>query len=162
MRVRLRGETHSGSISLRHSSTDREPLSDRPIRRFRLSVLALAAVFGLFSFGASRVEASCGDYLRHRTASHDGMTKHDHSSESHNRSNQSRPDRRPCQGPTCQQAPVEAPVPPPITSVEPQDRWGWVTRFALAAPEPTSSLTVGPESVQLPLIAFRLDRPPKA
>ncbi len=71
------------------------------------------------------------------------------------------PDRRPCHGPSCQQSPLQLPPSTPFVSVDPQDRWGWMATIVVQAPEPTSFLAIATELVQFPMIAFRLDRPPK-
>ena len=72
------------------------------------------------------------------------------------------PKRTPCHGPFCQQGPVQHPLSTPVVSIEPQDRWGWMAAIAVATPERVSFLARRGESVTLPMIAFRLDRPPTA
>jgi len=121
------------------------------MRRLWLTVSILVAAFGLVALSASTAEATCGDYLDHQ-----GMADHD---QSHMPNDQH---RTPCHGPTCQKGPVHPPLPTPVVSVEPQDRWGWTANVVLPTLEQSSSLVHLCEPVVLPMIAFRLDRPPKA
>lgn len=57
---------------------------------------------------------------------------------------------------------MQPPMPSSVVSVDPHDRMTWVALNLLRALEETSFLARFHESVVLPTIAFRLDRPPKA
>lgn len=146
-----------------------EPLFHRRNRRLSLRVLSFIAVFGLFSLTSARVEATCGDYLLHgHMMSHSDMLGHDLGAIDRAQSNPTGvvpfsrgPLRKPCHGPSCQQRPVQNPLPVPVITVEPQDRWGWMADVMIPAPTILSLMGHPSESVVLPAIAYRLDRPPK-
>ena len=139
-----------------------EPGEHRRNRRFQLVLLSLSAVFSLLIFDVSRADASCGDYLSHGRESQGEAMSHDELPTTANHSSEHAPHRRPCHGPSCQQAPLQAPLSVPVVQVNPQDRWGWVASIVLLAPEYISSLAFSSEPANVPMIAFRLDRPPKA
>ena len=71
------------------------------------------------------------------------------------------PKRQPCHGPHCQQRPLQNPLPSPVITVEPQDRWGWMADVMISAPTLIGLMAHPSEHVVLPTIAYRLDRPPK-
>ena len=149
--------------------TSFEPLINRQNRRLPLYVLPLFAVFGLFSLNPSRAQATCGDYLAHgQMMAHSDMLTHDLGMKEQSRSEGfdqfpfgKVPHRTPCHGPTCQQRPLQNPLPSPVISVEPQDRWGWMADVMIPAPTLVSLMAHLSEPVVLPTIAYRLDRPPK-
>lgn len=133
----------------------------RPVRRSRVFVWIALFALGIVAFGTSKAEATCGDYLSHHGyASHRGMVDHqrslpgEHPMEGH-------PARTPCHGPSCQQGPMQAPLSPPVISLETQDRWGWMASVVIPVLDPDSFLSQFNESSALPMIAYRLDRPPK-
>ena len=156
-------------LLLQRFHTSFEPLINRRNRRLLLCVLSLFAVFGLFSLSPSRVEATCGDYLAHgHMMAHSDMLGHDSGMMDRSQSNSNDavpfgkvPYRKPCQGPSCQQRPLQNPLPSPVISVEPQDRWGWMADIMIPAPTLVSLMPHRSEPVVLPTIAYRLDRPPK-
>ena len=162
---------------MQRSHTSFEPRFNRRNRRLPLYVLSFVAVFGLFSLTANRVEATCGDYLLHgHMMSHSGMLDH-HQDQDRDREfgtmdrGQSDPigvvpfrkvpHRKPCHGPSCQKRPLQNPLPAPVITVEPQDRWGWMADVMIPAPTILSLMAHPSEHVVLPTIAYRLDRPPK-
>ena len=163
---------------------NREHPGNRRTRRLALSLLVIAVVLGFLAIGGSPANATCGDYLsqhaiqsQHAMQSRQAMqTDGDHGV---GRSTVPRgllnlvssrkilfgerlPLRIPCHGPSCQQGPVSLPLSTPIDSVETQDRWGWTAIVSIASLEQTSSLAPIEAPVALPMIAFRIDRPPKA
>ena len=154
---------------MQRSHTSFEPRFNRRNRRLPLYVLSFVAVFGLFSLTANRVEATCGDYLLHgQVMSHSDMLEHDLGTMDRGHSDpigvvpfSKVPHRKPCHGPSCQQRPLQNPLPAPIISVEPQDRWGWMADVIIPAPTLFSLMAHPSEPVVLPTIAYRLDRPPK-
>jgi hypothetical protein len=141
-----------------------EPIQNRQARRLALVVCSFVAGLGLFSFNPSRVEATCGDYLAHGqnhaqfSLIEEGLIGpgmvDDHPMGQV-------PRRVPCHGPTCQQAPIQHPLSIPIVNFESQDRWWWTASNSMSSPEQVSFLAPVSEPVVLPMIAFRLDRPPK-
>ena len=154
---------------MQRSHTSFEPLFNRRNRRLPLCVLTFVAVFGLFSLTPSRVEATCGDYLLHgQMMSHADMLDHELAALDRGQSDAKGvvpfnkvPHRKPCHGPSCQQQPLQNPLPTPVISVEPQDRWGWMADVLIPAPTLFSLMAHPSEPVVLPTIAYRLDRPPK-
>ncbi len=132
-------------------------------------MLSFVAVLGLFSVTATRVEATCGDYLLHgHMMSHSDMVDHDLGKMNRGESDPTgsvpfskAPHRKPCHGPSCQQRSHQNPLPAPVITVEPQDRWGWMADIMIPAPTLLSLMAHPSESVVLPTIAYRLDRPPK-
>lgn len=145
------GWSRSGKNLMQPSSVSHKPPKNRFVRWLILCVFALTASL---CFVASEASASCGDYL-----SHHGMILED--------SNGSaplleKPGRCPCHGASCRQSPAQQPVPTPIVSLERQDRYVWTTGADVPAPSLSSSLALSDELVCVPMIAFRLDRPPKA
>ncbi len=149
--------------------TNFEQPVNRRIRRLPLFVLAFFAVFGLYALTPSRVEATCGDYLSHgHMMSHSDMLGHDLSTMGRSQSENPEgvpfskvPKQKPCHGPYCQQRPIQNPLPSPVITAEPQDRWGWMADVMISAPTLVSLMAHPSEPVVLPTIAYRLDRPPK-
>lgn len=151
-----------GVSSLSRLHTKIEPAMNCRNRRFGRFVLLMSAAFGLITLSNSRADASCGDYLKHGTALHDRLVQHARLPMSNNESGERGPRRGRCHGPFCQQAPVQAPLQAPVVSVDSNDRWGWIASIVLPTPAPLSRLAVLSEPVKPSMIAFRLDRPPKA
>ena len=148
----------SREIQLPSFRTRFEQANSRHYRRLPLFVWTLVSVFGFMLLGASKAEATCGDYLAHHGMdqdSHFGMTDDGHPAGTI-------PLRAPCHGPSCQRGPVQIPLSTPVVSLEPQDRWGGIANVEVPMLDQTSFLTQFSEPVCLPMIAFRLDRPPKA
>ena len=140
-----------------------ELCQSRRIRRIALVFCSFVAVLGLLSFNPSCVEATCGDYLTHGQ-DHSGLNTLNNLFESvqvDNRLPGKNSDRRPCHGPSCQQGPLEHPFSTPVVSVEFQDRWWWTSNSAVQSPETASFLAPLSEPMVLPMVAYRLDRPPK-
>ena len=170
--VRVSLSSPSLEFPLRNLSTSLEPTCGRHDRRLRLAVFALAAILGSFLLNPDTVTATCGDYLSHgHLLSHDqqlgerespdlfGHFQDRHPSEN-SLAHQS-PQRKRCHGPSCQQAPLEAPLSSPVVTPDPQDRWGWMFQVDVPVPEPLklrAAFSVPSRSLNL---AFRLDRPPK-
>ena len=133
---------------------------------------SLLLVVGMFLFSSSRAEATCGDYLSHgsiHSADH-LMGRGEFNEEKRTRLDdgllgdsplQQVPQRVPCHGPHCQQGPANLPLPTPVVSIEPVDRWGWMGTVSVPVLDRISFLAHLCEPVALPMIAFRLDRPPK-
>ena len=157
---------------MRNLNTSLEPTCCRHDRQLRLAVFALAAILGSFLLNPNTATATCGDYLSHGDQlSHDqqfsekesldlqGDLQDRHSSE--NLLKRRPPQRKRCHGPSCQQAPLEAPLSSPVVTPDTQDRWGWMFHVDVPVPEPLklqAALSVPNRSLNL---AFRLDRPPK-
>ena len=149
--------------------TSLELADDRRNRRLPLYVLSFVAVFLLSAITPTRVEATCGDYLSHgHMMSHAEMPGRDVEMLAGSPSDSTEaipfskvPRRKPCHGPSCQQRPLQNPLPVPVISIEPQDRWGWMADVMIPAPTPISLMAHLSEPVVLPTIAYRLDRPPK-
>jgi hypothetical protein len=138
-----------------------EPVESRRIRRLPLFVWIPLLAVAVVVFSASRVEATCGDYLSHHGMAGRGMAGHDQTMPDGDPA-EGLPYRTPCHGPSCQQAPLQAPVSPPVVSLETQERWGWMASVEFPTLDQSSFLTRINESLALPMIAYRLDRPPKA
>lgn len=132
--------------------------TNRLSRRSWLYSPLFGFAFSCLLFGySSRSDASCGDYLGHQ-----GMaTENRSSAQSHFGDSERVPSRSPCRGPHCQQAPTEAPMPVPATTVESHDRWIWITTIPLRPMTVTSSLAQLSEPFLLQVISDRLDRPPR-
>lgn len=132
------------------------------IRRFRRTLDALLPLFVFLTFlglGGSKASATCGDYLSHHHVADERAASDPVGSDSEA---PQIPHRLPCRGPSCQRGPVELPLSTPIVSIEFQDHWVWFASLAIHAPQQISYLVHPAESVVLPRVAFRLDRPPKA
>ncbi len=148
---------------MRQFHTSFEPIQNRRVRRWRFAVCSLVAVIGLFSINPTRATAACGDYLSHGSHQNSlGLVGHLKSDADDHPLTSQVPKRTPCNGPFCQQGPIQHPLSAPVVSIQPHDRWGWIAAVAAAQPEHVSFLERVCESVTLPMIAFRLDRPPKA
>ena len=140
-------------------------------RRFPVALLTLAVGLVSLLLTASRVEATCGDYFAHGSAmgddhlmtfdrfSHLRVTKR--VSDVHNTNGEPRPHRLPCHGLSCQQAPMPLPVAPLVVSFEPKDWWVCTASVEDSSADQASFLLASSETLLLPMIAFRLDRPPK-
>ena len=135
-----------------------EPSVQRPDRRLRVSMYFVLLNFAYFTLaGGSRADASCGDYLGH----HDmtvAVQSGDPLSPIHRGSI---PPQLPCRGPHCRQAPDHPPMPAPNVSFEVQDHWVWTRITQLRPLDATSFLAHLKDPTPLPMIAFRLDRPPR-
>ncbi len=132
-----------------------EPIESRLNRRPWFFVWTVMAIIAMT---ASRAEATCGDYL-----SHSAMVDHNAVSIPGDLRPMKEPlSRMPCHGPSCQKAPSHLPASTPVVSLETQDRWGWMALIVIAPVEQTNRLSRTNDLVSFPMIAFRLDRPPKA
>jgi len=159
--------------SLHRLNTSFEPTCGRPFRRLWLGVFSLTVILGSFLLNPQTVTATCGDYLFHgHQLSYDqqitereptdlhGLFQNEHSSE--NPLTHRSPQRKRCHGPSCQQAPLEAPLSSPVVTPDLHDRWGWMFQVDIPVPEPLklrAALSVPNRSLNL---AFQLDRPPKS
>ena len=147
-----------GEFFLQRFRTTNDPNKYCRKRRWGLFVVSFVAVSCFFLLGASRAEATCGDYLHQMGTSQGGLFRI--GMLDHNQS--SIPDNAfPIRGPSCQHAPLPQPVPTTVLSVEPQDRWGWMARIVVHPAELASFLAHLNEPISVPTIASRLDRPPK-
>ena len=133
-----------------------EPVENRRMPRFVLSLWSFAAIIGFVALSPSKVEATCGDYLSHHGMAHDQIALPG------GEPTENVPFRSPCHGPSCQQGPLHHPLSTPVVSAEPQDRWGWMAVVTVSIPERISFLAHLCESLALPMFTFRLERPPKA
>ena len=135
------------------------------LTRIRLSRRNSAALLPLFVFlaflglGSSKANATCGDYLSHHHVVDERSVDNPVGKDS---AAPQVPHRLPCRGPSCQRGPVELPLSTPIVSIEFQDHWVWFASLLIHTPQQASYMAHSVESVVLPRIAFRLDRPPKA
>lgn len=135
----------------------------RLTRRFWLPLFSLFLVCLCVSMAASQAHATCGDYL-----SHHGLSHHDEVAFGHSNmpggtepANET-PRRKPCNGPSCHRAPLQSPAPVPVVTFPAQDRWVLLATGDLNRGDQKCFLVQIDEPVALPMIAFRLDRPPKA
>lgn len=147
--------SRENSLPSFHAST--ESTFVRPQRRLSLSVLTLAALCGFLTLSASKAQATCGDYLSPHAMA-------DHATSPLNKTADSLPAmplHKPCHGASCHQAPAQAPPTAPSVSFEQQDRWGWVSNVNLTPILEVSALAQSSEPFMSPMIAFRLDRPPR-
>ena len=139
-----------------------EQVAIRLFRRNSAGLLALVTFLTCLMLGPSKANATCGDYLAHH--SHHQVVDHwalENPVERDSITPQV-PNRLPCRGPSCQRGPVELPLSTPIVAVDLQDHWVWFESCLINAPQQFSYMFHANESVVLPRIAFRLDRPPKA
>lgn len=134
-----------------------EPMSVRPKRRLSLSVWTLAALCGFITLGASKVEATCGDYLSPHAMADQTTSPLSKTVDSL----PGMPRHKPCHGASCGQAPAQAPPAAPAVSFEQQDRWGWVATLSLSSVSESSFMAQCSEPFVSPMVAFRLDRPPR-
>jgi hypothetical protein len=67
----------------------------------------------------------------------------------------------PCNGPNCRRGQGSLPPVVPVVVFEQQDRMNSVSTVFVTGPEESSVLSRLDVHVALPMIAFRLDRPPK-
>ena len=140
-------------------------------RRFLVALLTLAVGLVSLALSASRAEATCGDYFAHGSAmgddhlmtfdrfSHLRVTKR--VGAVHNTNGEPQPHRHPCRGLSCHQAPMPLPVAPLVVSFESQDWWVCTASVEDSSADQASFLIASHETFLLPMIAFRLDRPPK-
>lgn len=135
-----------------------EPLFDGLLRLSALNVLTAVALMAAILLVTSEAHATCGDYL-----SEHGMLSHFASHDSHEMGPlDGIPRHLPCHGPSCRrQAPVELPPSVPVISLDAQDRWVWVAHSGVPAVELSSLFADSDETMILPMIANRLDRPPR-
>ena len=150
---------------MKPTQASRELTRIRLPRRNSAALLPLLVFLTFFGLGSSKANATCGDYLSH----HHVLSQHhvvDERAVADPGGNDSAapqiPHRLPCRGPSCQRGPVELPLSTPIVSIEFQDHWVWFASLLIHAPQQASYRVHPVESVVLPRIAFRLDRPPKA
>ena len=139
-----------------------ESIRNRRSRRFVLSVWLIISGIALSVSQPARVEGSCGDYLAHGEL----MSLHEYTRNGEPDADTSFPlqnssGRIPCHGPFCQQGPAPSPLSTPVVSIEPHDRWGWMANIIVSAPTRFAFLTLEREQITSPMIAYRLDRPPK-
>ena len=130
-------------------------------RLARRCVVALfsGAFLAFLSWGPRDASASCGDYLSHsHMMSHGVLPPGSGRAAPMDTSGH----RRPCHGPSCQQSPMGLPFSTPSIPVETHDRWLLLVPAFEPATQELTSLARFDEPVTLPMIAFRLDRPPKA
>ncbi len=137
----------------------------RHSRRNSAALLPLFVFLAFWGLGSSKANATCGDYLLHNHV----LSQHHFVDEravadsvGKDSTGPQIPHRLPCRGPSCQRGPVELPLSTPVVSIEFQDHWVWFARLLIHAPQQASYRVHPVESVVLPRIAFRLDRPPKA
>lgn len=137
-----------------------ESIEGRQCRRFALNVWMVLAVAGAVLVMETESRATCGDYL----TSHGKIGPRWEGSVEHSvppiSSHGAIPHRSPCRGPSCQQGPMEAPS-PSVVSLQIQDEWISIVRFVDQRGALLGLLMSRDESLILPLIAFRLERPPK-
>lgn len=149
-------------IVLQSLHTRFERTESRRSRRAPLYVLFLVAGLGFLASTATRAEATCGDYLAHHDQTNYGLITLPAGMQLTTQIPSTPiPNRLPCHGPSCRKGPIELPLSTPVVSLETQDRWGWTACATLPALEQTSFLSRAIEPLCLPMIAFRLDRPPK-
>ena len=145
---------------LQRFHTSDEPVSSRRKHRLGFIMYSWVAVFGLFSLHPTCAIASCGDYLSHgEYRSQTGLM--DPNQYDGGYPGTQIPKRSPCQGLFCHQSPAQHPLSTPVVPIEPQDRWGGISAIAVTAPDRVPFLARRDEFVALPMMTFRLDRPPK-
>jgi hypothetical protein len=139
-----------------------ETHKNRRQRRISVFVCSLVTLIGLACVNPTHVEATCGDYLAHSNH-RDHVQSADFESDRSNPSAQKHHSGRPpCQGPFCQQAPLDTPLSAPVVTIEPQDRWGWRALIMEIEPQQVSFLAHLRAPISLPTVNYPLDRPPKA
>lgn len=160
---------------MRPIDTSREQLNGRRSRRLGCFVFSVMVMIGMSLASPASVEATCGDYLSHHHM-HDAGTLdlHDifatgmpeqqdfwaHFRPGQSNSNKPFPLRR-CNGPSCQQAPLESPLSVPVVAPEPQDRWGWMFSIPLPSSDQSKFRAAFSEPVRSLTLSFRLERPPR-
>lgn len=143
--------------------TSREFFKGCRERQLRLALLVVAGLCSAVLLAPGRAEATCGDYLRHH-AEFDGAEFQSQLAKWHSSStNLPAPPlkRKPCNGPSCQQGPQEAPLHSPVAVPELQERWIWMFQTILPTPALLKHRAPASEPVHALEFVSRLDRPPK-
>lgn len=128
-------------------------------QRFYSMVVTCGVVIAAFSLGASTAEATCGDYLTGDMASHDGSHR-DSSNAVEEKITTDQP-ACPCRGLTCKRAPGKSPLPNSGFQLDQKDQGLAGLMINLPMLHQSSQFDRSTELVALPMIAFRLDRPPR-
>lgn len=115
--------------------------------------------------GNSSAEATCGDYLHGQMSNHDSAATGIAAAYDLDPAKfQITADRSscPCKGIACKRGPTKSPLPTSVIQFEHKDQWmeGALLKLTLNLQSPQYPRRS--ELFQPPMIAYRLDRPPKA
>lgn len=121
------------------------------------------AVFVIFCFSQTSLEASCGDYLAGSDSHSKNMEKSDEASLNHSAQQHPLPIRSPCENGKCQRSPGVPPAPAPVSfTPDNSDQWGTISEQNTHSASPRTFFPADRETSPSQGHSDRIDRPPQS